>query len=136
MEALHIEATERTPEVILDKDQEVFQIIGESTPEDIYKLYDRVLTWMNHYKAEPNEHTVFFFGYTYFNTASIQMIYEILKVLREIQDSGNKVLVKWGYQEGDDDNYEQAEEFADLIEIDFEFIPVQEVPENKGTVKS
>ena len=46
MEALIIKEDEGTPKIILDKDKNIFEISGNSLPEDIIAFYSPVFSWI------------------------------------------------------------------------------------------
>lgn len=59
MAALRIEPADDTPLVILDKQNKQFEISGKSMPEDVIRFYGPVLDWMNEYKTDPLDKTIF-----------------------------------------------------------------------------
>lgn len=122
MEIIKIKGTEDTPSVILDKEQNLFEISGRSLPEDVSMFYEPILSWIDQYAEAPNETTVFNFKLEYFNTASSKVILDILLKFEEIHENGNKVVVKWHYREDEEDMLEAGEEYADIVEIPFEYV--------------
>ena len=65
METLKINNTEDTPSVILDMDNELFEIAGKSLPEDVNTFYKPVLSWIEEYTRNPAPKTVFNFRLAY-----------------------------------------------------------------------
>ncbi|MBP8791492.1 MAG: DUF1987 domain-containing protein [Breznakibacter sp.] len=122
MEIIKIKGTEDTPSVILDKGQNVFEISGRSLPEDVSMFYEPILSWIDEYAEAPNAETVFNFKLEYFNTASSKVILDILLKFEDINEKGNKVVVKWHYREDEEDMLEAGEEYADIVEIPFEYV--------------
>jgi hypothetical protein len=122
MEILRIEAMEDIPEIILDKENEVFEISGMSLPEDVNSFYEPVLKWMEEYARNPNHKTLFKFRFTYFNTASSKIILDILTILEKMIEEGHHVVARWYYMENDEDMQEAGEEFASMVEVPFELI--------------
>jgi hypothetical protein len=122
METIKINSTEDTPKVILDADNEIFEISGMSMPEDVNMFYEPVLNWLEEYMKNPNKETEFIFKLTYFNTASSKLILDILYKLEEIFENGYSVRVSWYYAEDDEDMKESGEEYAELVEIPFDLI--------------
>jgi len=122
MEVINIDATDETPKVILDSGKSVFEFSGKSLPEDVTVFYDPILAWLDAYSGSPNSKTEVTFKMDYFNTASSKLILDILLKLEEIHESGNSVLVKWYFRESDEDMEEAGEEYADIVEVDFEHI--------------
>lgn len=122
MEIIKIKGTEDTPNVILDKAQNLFEISGRSLPEDVSMFYEPILSWIDQYAEEPNSSTVFNFKLEYFNTASSKVILDILLKFEDIHEKGNKVSIKWHYREDEEDMLEAGEEYADIVEIPFEYV--------------
>ncbi len=122
MEVLDIRATNDTPKVLLDPENDIFEISGRSLPEDVVSFYQPVIDWLEEYKDSPNEITEFVFKYIYFNTATSKLIQDILIKLEEIHEEGNKVQVVWFYEEDDEDMLDLGEEFSENVDIPFEII--------------
>lgn len=121
MEALYLEATDETPEVKLDKDKNIFEFNGKSLPEDVVTFYNPIMDWLDKYSENLNSVTEVKFRLDYFNTASSKMILDILLKLEEFQDSGKEVKVKWYYAEDDEDMEEAGAEYAEIVDVPFEY---------------
>ena len=122
METIKIAGTEDTPKVILDPENNEFEISGRSLPEDVASFYNPVLNWLEEYIENPKEKTEFNFKLVYFNTASSKLLLDILMKLESLHENGNEVLVKWHYPEDDEDMEEAGEEFSDIVDVPFEQI--------------
>ena len=122
MAALRIEASDDTPLVVLDKEKQQFELSGKSMPEDVIDFYQPVLDWIKNYQLEPLESTDFNFKLVYFNTASSKLILDVLMLFEEIAESGSGVKIRWHSPETDEDMQEAGEEYADMVDLDFEFL--------------
>ncbi|HET9487223.1 MAG TPA: DUF1987 domain-containing protein, partial [Chryseosolibacter sp.] len=111
MEKLHLEGTEDTPRIILDKDKGVMEISGRSLPEDSTEFYIPVLEWIGTYAKDPNPSTDFIFKLEYFNTASGKLILDVLYALEDIPG----IKVHWYFNEEDEDMEEAGQEFSELV---------------------
>lgn len=120
METIKILGTDDTPTVILDAENDIFEISGRSLPEDVTAFYDPILNWLDEYAAGPNAKTIFTFKLVYFNTASSKLLLDILMKLEEMHEDGKEILVKWYYPEDDEDMQEAGEEYADIVDVPFE----------------
>jgi hypothetical protein len=120
METIKIQGTEDTPKIMLDAENEIFEISGRSLPEDVSSFYEPVLNWLNEYAESPNGKTVFNFKLTYFNTASSKLLLDILMKLEEMHEKGQEVLIRWHYPEDDEDMAEAGEEYSDIVDVPFE----------------
>ena len=63
----------------------------------------------------------------YFNTASSKMLLEIFEHFKAMFDAGNKVVIDWYYQEDDEDMQDAGEDYADIVEVPFNFISYQPI---------
>jgi hypothetical protein len=121
MEVINIQGTDDTPNVILDKDNNKFEISGRSLPEDVNMFYEPIMKWIDGYAEEPNDTTEFNFKLEYFNTASSKIILDILLKFEDIVENGHDVKIKWHYHEEEEDMLEAGEEYADIVEIPFDY---------------
>jgi hypothetical protein len=122
METIKILGTDDTPGIILDVENDHFEISGRSLPEDVTSFYSPVLNWLDEYAESPKAKTVFVFKLTYFNTASSKVLLDILMKLEDVHNDGKDVLVKWYAPEDDEDMQEAGEEYADIVDVAFEQI--------------
>jgi hypothetical protein len=121
MKALFIEETADTPRVVLDKDNNKFEISGLSLPEDAIEFYKPIVEWLEEYSKDPNPETVFDLKLEYFNTASSKQIIQLLLFLEKL-NAKSKVKIRWHYKDIDEDMHDLGEEYAEIIKVDFELI--------------
>jgi len=121
MEKLLIQATEDSPRIELDAQNNVFKISERSLPENSVLFYQPVIDWLTEYKKNPNAQTTFEIKLEYFNTSSSKQIAKILLILEEISKK-SEVLVKWFYAENDRDIHSSGIRYSKLINIKFDFI--------------
>lgn len=122
MDPINIEPQKDTPKVTLDKENNIFELSGKSLPENVVEFYKPVLEWLDTYSNSPNPKTKFEMKFLYFNTASSKLILDILFKLADMHENGTEVLVSWYYKENNEEMKEAGEEYADIVEIPFEFI--------------
>lgn len=123
MSVIKIQGTDDTPTVTLDKENNIFEISGRSLPEDVVVFYKPILEWLDEYKNDPLDLTVFNFKLEYFNTASSKLLLDVLLKLEDIHNDGHEVLVKWHYPDDDEDMEEAGEEYSDIVDVPFEQVP-------------
>ena len=124
MEALIIESSNLTPEIKFDATQGLFEMKGRSIPENSLEFYQPVYEWLDAYITQPNEKTVLHVQFDYFNTSSSKCILDILKRIDKLEDMDKDVLIKWYYDENDEDMMEAGEDYSDLLEAPFELITI------------
>ncbi len=123
METIEIAATERTPEIHFDFENNEFSIRGESFPEDVSEFYTPLTDPLEAHLAALKGATVrFTFEFIYFNSSSAKVLVNLFASLDEAAEAGNDVTVVWVHDEDDDNMRELGEEFAeDLETATFEF---------------
>jgi hypothetical protein len=117
---IKLKPTDDTPSIILDAENNIFQIAGRSMPEDVNAFYEPVLSWIDEYIEYPNEKTAFIFHLNYFNTASSKLLLDIMLRLEELNEQGRKVRIVWTYDPEDEDMQEAGEEFNEIVDVPFE----------------
>jgi hypothetical protein len=122
MEKIYIEGSQDTPSIILNKEENKFEITGKSFPADVSAFYKPVIQWLDKYSSEPNTETVFILKMDYFNTASSKVILDILYKLEDLSNDGSVVKIKWYYPDDDEDMKETGEEYDEIVDIPFELI--------------
>lgn len=120
MNTIKIMGTDDTPTVILDSENEIFEISGRSLPEDVTAFYEPIIRWLDEYSSNPNPKTIFTFKLVYFNTASSKLLLDILMKLEQMHEDGKDMLIRWYYPEDDEDMQEAGEEYADIVDVPFE----------------
>ncbi len=126
MEPLIIDPSNTTPTVRFDANTGVMQLSGRSTPENSVEFYKRLLDWFDEYSQNPCERTELNIKLEYFNTSSSKCLLDIFKSFNNLHKSGNDVIVKWYYEEEDEDMQEAGEDYSDLLNVPFEIIEVKE----------
>jgi len=122
METLKIEATDDSPQVLLDQEDNQFEISGKSLPEDVVDFYQPVMDWITSYKEKPNARTEFNLKMIYFNTASSKQIMDVLMILEEMVEEGHEVVIRWHSKQSDEDMQEAGKEYEEMLEIPFEHL--------------
>ena len=120
--SIKIDEKEDTPKVIFDPSNNFFEISGRSLPEDAILFYEPILTWLTEYSNNPNILTELNIKLNYFNTASSKLILDILMILEEMVENNKQCIIKWHFEEDDEDMEEAGEEYSELIEVPFELI--------------
>lgn len=116
---LIIEKTEKTPEVIFDKENNVFQITGRSILENSHEFYLPILKWFQEYVKEPNKETELILNYEYLNSSSSLQLMKIVFLFEEYNSSENKFKITWLYEKNDDLVKERGEEMQNSVKLDF-----------------
>ena len=126
MEPFIRKANPETPGIILDKDNNKFEMKGKSFPEEARLYYQPMIDWLKEYTKDPNDKTTFVINMEYYNTASSKMILEILKVLKDLHKKGKQVEIHWLYPEDDEDMLEAGEDYEEILKIPFNYVVIDE----------
>ena len=132
MNALLIDPTDFSPKVMFDPTQNLFEISGESRPENTSKFYVPILQWLEQYqnvlyweKDNGGQRGIrtFEFKLDYFNSTSAKFIMDVLMQLDKMAQDGCDIKAKWFYDKRDEDMKESGEEFSKLLKkLPIEFI--------------
>jgi hypothetical protein len=121
MDKIVIQKTKTSPEIIMDFDKGILDIVGESYPENAVMFYKPVFDWLSNAISSKKALKVNF-KLDYFNTSSSKCVIDILDTLDKYFSESGQVEVKWFYREDDDDMLETGEEFSSDIKVPFELI--------------
>jgi uncharacterized protein YutE (UPF0331/DUF86 family) len=128
---LLIEKTDCSPGVLFDYHNNIFEISGESRPNDVAGFYGTLLKWLddfNSYLAGQNsviEPFNFNFRIDYFNSSSAKYILDFCKKLSSLRTCGYNVNVKWHYKEDDEDMLDAGKEMSRIAKFPFSFIQIK-----------
>ena len=135
MEILTIKETEITPKVLLNHNDHILEISGESRPEDVRKFYLPILDWLEKYDAylfwlmdkypETKKKKIpFSFNFEYFNSTSAKYILDILNKLDKLHANGFNIVVYWHHEKLDEDILKAGKSFEEMTSVPFEFVVV------------
>ena len=125
-----LEQTSTTPEIILDKENNVFQISGRSIIENAHEFYQPVREWFKQYIKDPNQSTELFLNYEYLNSSSSLQLMKIIFLLEELLKKNIEVKIIWFYESNDELSKERGEEIQVSTDMSFkieEFIDETEI---------
>lgn len=118
MEALRLDATDKTPSVRFDPVKGSLEIAGCSIHENADKFYTPLWDMIDAYGQEPAARTHVRIALDYFNSSSAKYLLDILKRLDDMHAAGtSKVQVEWMYDEGDLDMQEAGNDYKGLLEM-------------------
>ncbi len=121
MRELGITPTKYTPEIVL-KPEGYIKIKGRSIHENVTDFFSPVDKWITEYIEQPADTTVVEMNLEYFNSASAKMFIHLLQKITYVTLKNKKFIIKWYYEEGDEDILERGEYFSSVLDIPFNFI--------------
>jgi SiaC family regulatory phosphoprotein len=127
MDSLTIPGSSHTPDVEFDGDKCILSLKGRSTPENSIEFYRPLMEWLDKFgESKPPQKTSLNIRLEYFNTSSSKCILDIFKKVNSLYKDGIDVVIKWYYEEEDEDMQEAGEDYSDLLDIPFEIIMMEE----------
>ena len=106
--------TDNSPKVIMNKDKRLIEFEGNSYPENTFAFYRPVTEWLKKYFKEDkelNEVTTINFKFNYFNSATTQIIFEILDIVEASKPKNLKI--SWFYDKESQNGFEDYEDYSE-----------------------
>jgi hypothetical protein len=128
MRKLFIQQTSSSPKVVLDPENNFFEISGESRPPDVNLFYNEIISWFDDYSLyllksnQVGNTPVFNFDFEYFNSSSAKYILDFCKLISSVRSKGRDVIVNWHYEDEDMDMLESGREMSRISKMPFEYI--------------
>jgi hypothetical protein len=128
MDIIKIEGTKSTPSIHFDPHQNVLSVIGQSYPENAFKFYEPILSWLNDYLEQLAAETKVNveLKLPYINTSSTKCLMVFLEKLDEAYQQGKQILVNWYYNIENESELECAEEFKEDLSLPFHIEPKED----------
>jgi hypothetical protein len=121
-----IQATPRTPFLMLNTKSYRIVLEGESYPEDTKKFYDEPMSTVHKFLGMDHpENVVSQFKLKYFNSSSAKVLLDLFLVIEEAAVRGNKMTIEWHFSKDDDNMRELGEEFSEeLNQAEFKLVSI------------
>lgn len=126
MDSLYLDGTPKTPNVGFDSEKGTLLLKGRSIPENSIEFYKPLVSWLEEYSSVPQPKTVCQIQLEYFNTSSSKCLLDLFKKIETMNKSGHEIVIKWYYEEDDEDMLEAGEDYQSIIDVPFEMIEIQE----------
>lgn len=127
MEKFFLEPTRVTPLVKFDPEEGVLEIKGRSSPENSILFYQKIIDSLDGFVSSGKESFTVNFSFEYFNTSSSKCLFDVFKKLSKMDEKGISVTINWYYEEDDEDMMEAGEDYADLLDLNFNFLQIEEL---------
>lgn len=121
----HILPTEKTPEVLLDGEG-MLSIKGRAMALHKTAPSEKLLDCIDRYLQNPARTTTVTISLEYLNSFGTQILVAILRKMALVTEHGGQFVVKWYYDDEDDDILERGHHIAETFNIPIEFIPIRE----------
>ena len=111
MNNIYLEKSENSPTVIMDREKSLIEFEGKSYLENTFAFYRPITEWLKEYFKETHTRTTINFKFTYFNSATTQIIFEILDIIDESKD--NNLDIFWFYDKDNQNGFEDYEDYSE-----------------------
>ena len=126
MERIFIEPTRVTPLINFDPYDGILELKGRSSPENSIQFYQHLIEGLDELIEGESDSFVANFAFDYFNTSSSKCLFDVFKRLRKLKQNGKELTINWFYEEDDEDMMEAGEDYCDLLDLDFNFIEIED----------
>ena len=122
---ISISATSKTPEISLNPEG-IIQIRGRSLSGEVKELPPEVENWLENYLMDPCDVTLIEIKLEYIGGFKTSYYVDLLRKVKKVLDQGKKLVVRWYYEEGDEDILERGECFSLYLDLPFNFIKIKD----------
>ncbi len=120
MEKWTIEATDRTPLVLLDREESVLRIEGRSYPEEGMDFFDPIIIRFKTLESSENPIRTIHIRLEYYNSSTAKALADLLQALGTAKKTGHEVNVVWEYDEEDEGVQEDIDMFIETFDLNFD----------------
>jgi hypothetical protein len=120
MERWTIEATDRTPTVVLDGQESLLKLEGRSYPEEGMDFFDPIILRFKSLQETDTPIRIVHIRLEYYNSSTTKALAELLTGLQKVKSVGYDVKVIWEFEEDDDGIQEDIDMFIDTFDLDFD----------------
>jgi hypothetical protein len=119
MEKWTIDATDRSPKVILDRQESVLMIEGRSYPEEGMDFFDPIVMRFRSIQESENPIRTIHIRLEYYNSSTTKALAELFTALERSAKNGNEAKVIWEFEQDDDGIQEDISMFQETYALSF-----------------
>lgn len=120
MEKWTIDATDRSPRVVLDRQDSILLIEGRSYPEEGMDFFDPIVMRFRSLQDSDNPIRTVHLRLEYYNSSTTKALADLFTALERSARAGNEAKVIWEYEQDDDGIEEDIDMFRDTYQLEFE----------------
>ncbi len=120
MEKWIIEATDRSPSVVLDRQESILKIEGRSYPEEGMDFFDPIIMRFRSLQDSDNPINTIHIRLEYYNSATSKALAELFNALVKAKSHGHDIKAIWEYEEEDEGIQEDVDMFIETFDLNFE----------------
>ena len=114
MDDILLEQSDNSPKVVMNQEKGFIEFEGKSYPENTFAFYRPITEWLKQYfkyYMDEKKVTIMNFKFLYFNSATTQIIFEILDIVEEFNVENIKIY--WFYEEDNKNGLEDYEDYSE-----------------------
>lgn len=120
----HIPPTDKTPEVIFTA-YGTLSIKGRAMALNKTAPSEKLIDCIERYLKNPASTTTITIELKYLNSFGTQILVAIIRKISQVIKQGKILVIKWYYDEEDDDMLERGHHISEAFNIPIEFIPTR-----------
>jgi hypothetical protein len=120
MEKWTIDATDRSPRVVLDRQESVLLLEGRSYPEEGMDFFDPIIMRFRSIQESENPIRTIHIRLEYYNSSTTKAIADLLTGLERSAKQGHEAKVIWEYEQDDDGIQEDIDMFIETYHLPFD----------------
>jgi len=125
MEKLRLQGNHEFPSIEFNPSLNQFEIIGRSIAQETEQHFNAAIDWIKNYIEQPNNETRVRLYLEYFNISSSKKLLEIVYLFNRLFHMHGGVSITWMYDQDEEDMLEVGHDFANLVEVPFDFEEVE-----------
>ena len=120
MEKWTIEASDRSPLVLLDREASVLKIEGRSYPEEGMDFFDPIILRFKTLQKSDSPISTIYIRLEYYNSATSKAMAELFQGLLSVKQKGVDAVVIWEYEEEDEGIQDDIDMFVETFDLKFD----------------
>jgi len=120
MERWTIEPTDRSPLVLLDREEAILKVEGRSFPEEGMDFFDPIILRFKTLSKSDLPVRIIHVRLEYYNSATSKALAELFQLLANVKQAGYSVKVIWEYEKEDDGIQDDIDMYIDTFDLEFD----------------
>ncbi len=114
---LKLEATTKTPDVVLNKELGELKLIGRLYPENPFAFFDTISVWLDYYFSINPSKLDIFLNISYYNTTSSKLLLNLLKKICTFRSQSFELSITWQFEKDDEEMQKTVANYSNLLEF-------------------
>ena len=119
---MQIDATEKTPKVLFNKDTGELSMEGVCIPELTHDFFKPIISFVTSLDVATLKNFTLTVNLHFFNTGISRYILELMKTIQKLKEKGVAIKFKWYYNIDDEDIEEAGRSYSFILNEPFEMV--------------